>query len=249
MELPRCFPGHGVLGEEHDDDIHPDAEYVWALDPLDGTANFASRLPLWGVSIGLLRRGQPVAAFVWVPVGPDLQPGVYHARLGGGTWWNETGQRLHVAQGDDGRGRIVALPGNAYRRFGFRRPSAGTPRTHRGGSDPRSLGSIAAEMVLVADGVLRLALFVQPKIWDVAAGALLVQEAGGSVLVWRDGGWRPFERFEPMPRPQPRAAPPAALRHWSRPLIVGTPSVVQQATAALVWRPRLPGPLRRLLGT
>ena len=81
QELRRAFPDHGLLGEEHADDIASDAEYVWVLDPIDGTANFASGLPLWGISIGLLRHGAPVAGCIWVPIGPTLGPGAFHARL------------------------------------------------------------------------------------------------------------------------------------------------------------------------
>jgi len=68
-ELRAAFPEHGLLGEEHDDDIAEGARYVWVIDPIDGTMNFASGLPLFGISVGLLEDGVPVAGCIWVPVG------------------------------------------------------------------------------------------------------------------------------------------------------------------------------------
>jgi myo-inositol-1(or 4)-monophosphatase len=242
-ELRSHFPDHGLLGEEHEDDIAPDAAFVWALDPLDGTANFASRLPLWGVSLGLLHHGRPVVACIWVPVGPPLHPGVYHARFGGGAWFEQ--QRLTVAQGEDDRGRVVALPSRYWRAFRFRRSPRGTPASQRTLADPRSLGSISAEMALVAAGALRLAVFVRPRIWDVAAGALLVQEAGGTALTWRSRSWQHLTCYDPA-RPEAGPGDPA-LRHWSQPLMVGSPRAVGRAAARLAWHPRPPRILRHLL--
>lgn len=240
-ELRRRFPEHGILGEEGTEDIAADAEYVWALDPLDGTANFASGLPLWGVSMGLLRHGVPVLGCVWVPVGPTLTPGVYHARQGGGAWFDTT--RLQAAAGADERGRVLALPGRYSRLFTFQRPPAGERRS---GVDPRSLGSIVAEMTYVAAGVLRAAVFVQPKVWDVAAGVVIVQESGGRALTWRERRWTTDVRFEALPPRKGAGAP--SLRHWSLPIVVGTPSTVDRLAERLIWQPRLPMPLRRVLG-
>ena len=62
--LRAAFPEHGLLGEEHADDIVADAEYVWVIDPIDGTANFSSGLPLWGISVGLLQYGAPVVGCI-----------------------------------------------------------------------------------------------------------------------------------------------------------------------------------------
>ena len=75
-ELRAAFPDHGLLGEEHADDIAADARFVWVIDPIDGTMNFASGVPLFGISIGLLADGAPAAGCIWVPVGPTLEPGV-----------------------------------------------------------------------------------------------------------------------------------------------------------------------------
>jgi fructose-1,6-bisphosphatase/inositol monophosphatase family enzyme len=242
--LRLAFPDHGLLGEEHADDIAPDSRFVWVIDPIDGTMNFASGLPLFGISIGLLHDGAPVVGCIWVPVGPTLGPGVYHARLGGGAWFDN--QAVRVSRAEDERGQIMALPGGFLRAFRFRRPARNVPRAARALPDPRTTGSCTAELVLIASGALRAGVFIKPSIWDVAAGTLIVREAGGDVLTWQDGRWQRFVRFEPEP-PEKAKGPPA-LRHWGRPLLMGAPDAVERLTARMAWHPRLPRPLRKLIG-
>ena len=243
-ELRAAFPSHGLLGEEHADDIAADAQYVWVIDPIDGTMNFASGVPLFGISIGLLDRGVPVVGCIWAPVGPTLVPGVYHARAGGGAWFDD--QPIRVSCAEDERGQIMALPAGYLRAFRFRRPGKDVPRPARALPDPRTTGCATAEQVLVASGALRAAVFIRPSIWDVAAGTLIVREAGGLVLTWSDGQWTPFERFEPAKPPRGKGEP--ALRHWGRPLLLGAPDAIDRLRARMAWHPRLPRPLQKLIG-
>jgi fructose-1,6-bisphosphatase/inositol monophosphatase family enzyme len=146
----------------------------------------------------------------------------------------------------DERGQIMTLPGGALRPFRFRRPARGVARAQRALPDQRTLGSITAEMVLIASGVLRAGVFVKPSVWDVAAGNLIVREAGGTVLMWSGGAWRHFERFQPMAPPRATGGP--TLRHWARPLLLGAPDAVDRVVARMAWLPRLPAALQRLLG-
>jgi myo-inositol-1(or 4)-monophosphatase len=243
-ELRSRFPTHGLLGEEHADDIAADARYVWVIDPIDGTMNFASGLPLFGISVGLLEEGKPVVGCIWVPVGPTLGSGVFHARVGGRAWFDQ--QPVCVSRADDERGQIMALPAGYLRAFRFRRPGRDVPRPARALPEPRTTGSCTAELVLVASGALRAGVFIKPSIWDVAAGALIVREAGGAVLTWADGRWRQFECFVPEKPSRGKGEP--ALRHWGRPLLVGAPDAVERLTARMAWHPRLPRPLQKLIG-
>lgn len=242
-ELRRRFPTHGLLGEEHDDDIDAAAEYVWVLDPVDGTANFASGVPLWGISIGLLERGVPVVGCIFVPVGPTLGPGSYHARTGNGAWFNDL--RISVSRADDERGQLMTVPGDSWRAFRIRRARPGIPRVARALPDGRSLGSCTAELVLIASGALRAGIFLKPSIWDVAAGAVIVREAGGSVVTWADRRWQHLEHFEP--RPPEKGEGPPALRNWGQPLVLGAPDALQRLVPRLAWHPRLPKRLQRLI--
>jgi myo-inositol-1(or 4)-monophosphatase len=243
-ELREAFPEHGLLGEEHADDIGAETRYIWVLDPVDGTANFASGLPLWGISLGLLRDGAPVVGCIWVPVGHALQPGTYHARLGGGTRFES--QPVRVSRAPDERGQIQSLPGGYVRAFRFRRAGSGVPRPERALPDQRTLGSCTFELVQIAGGALRAGVFIKPSIWDVAAGVLLVREAGGTVLTWRERTWQQFDRFVPV-LPEKGSGPPA-LRHWGQPLLLGAPEAVGRLARRLAWHPRLPKRLRTLLG-
>jgi myo-inositol-1(or 4)-monophosphatase len=243
-ELRRAFPDHGLLGEEHADDIAPDARYVWVIDPIDGTMNFASGLPLFGISIGLLEDGAPVVGCIWVPVGPTLGAGAYHARLGGGAFFDDA--PIRVSKAEDERGQIMALPGGFLRAFRFKRPDKTLPRELRALPDARTTGSCTAELMLIASGALRAGVFIKPSIWDVAAGTLIVREAGGSVLTWANGQWLAFERFEPASPERGKGDP--ALRHWGRPLLMGAPEAVLRLTERMAWHPRLPRPLQKLVG-
>jgi myo-inositol-1(or 4)-monophosphatase len=244
-ELRSAFPEHGLLGEEHADDIAADASHVWVMDPIDGTMNFASGLPLFGISVGLLQDGAPVVGCIWVPVGPTLRAGVYHARAGGGGACFDD-DPVRVSKAVDERGQIMAMPAGYLRAFRFRRADKDVPRPARALPDPRTTGSCTAELMLIASGALRAGVFIKPSIWDVAAGTLIVRDAGGAVLTWKDGRWEEFQRFEPAP-PE-RGKGPAALRNWGRPLLMGAPDAVERLTARMAWHPRLPRPLQKLLG-
>jgi myo-inositol-1(or 4)-monophosphatase len=242
--LRAAFPAHGLLGEEHADDIAAGARCVWVLDPIDGTMNFASGLPLFGISTGLLEDGAPIVGCIWVPVGPTLGPGVYHARAGGGAWFDD--EPVHVSPAADERGQIMTLPGGYLRAFRFRRPPSGAARPARALPDARTLGSCTAELVLIASGTLRAGVFIKPSIWDVAAGALIVREAGGDVLTWHDGQWRAFEQF--LAEAPEKGGEPPALRHWGRPLLMGAPDAIERLTARMAWHPKLPKALQKLIG-
>lgn len=244
-ELRTAFPDHGLLGEEQADDIAPGARYIWVLDPIDGTTNFAAGFPLFGISVGLLRDGVPIVGCIWVPIGPTLGPGAYHARTGGGTWFDDT--PIRVTSAADERGQIMSVPGDFGRTFRVRRPAPGVPRPQRALPDGRTTGSCTAECVLIASGTLRAGIMVKPSIWDVAAGTLLIQEAGGRVLTWRNDQWQDFVQFDPdKPR---RSREPPGLRHWGRPLLMGAPDALDRLLPRLAWRPRLPRAIAALLRT
>ena len=229
--IHETFPDHGILGEEGEDSGAGDAEYTWVLDPLDGTTNFVNGLPLFAVSVGVLRWGHPAVGAIWSSVTPAGASGVFSARAGGGA-------RLEgrpIALDGSHRGgrppamRLAAVPGG----FGRGAGPGGRP------GDPRTLGSMAVEAALVAAGVLQSAVFMHPKIWDVAAGVTIVREAGGSALTRSGERWHELTFFR---RSRDRAGVLRPLRQWSDPLLVGPPA----ATAALAARLN-PTPLSRAL--
>ena len=232
------FPDHAILGEEGADAGSAQAEYAWVLDPLDGTTNYVNGLPLFCVSVGVLRWGHPAVGAIWTAVTPDGAAGVFSARAGGGARLN--GQPISV-DGRAGRNRqlphrIAGYPGNFGGFFTLTRHPGLRP------GEPRTLGSIAYEAAFVAAGVLQSAIFWSPKIWDIAAGVTIVREAGGSALTRTAGRWHELTYFRPGTDPKTGAARP--LRDWSGPLVIGAPELTQPLVLSL--RPTLLARLLRL---
>ncbi len=157
-----AYPDHGILGEE-EAQRHTDAEYVWAIDPIDGTGAFVDGIPIWGVSIGLMRRGEPVLGCFYMPALNEW----YEVDRDGPALFN--GQPIGVRTTDllDSEAAIL-VPSNIHRRYAIRYPGK-----------VRSLGSSAAHMCYVARGKAVGALLGRPKLWDIAASIQILQRAGG----------------------------------------------------------------------
>ncbi|MCC6176575.1 MAG: inositol monophosphatase [Chloroflexi bacterium] len=232
-ELRRAFPDHGILGEEgaaH----REDADLLWVLDPLDGTANFGGGLPFFGLSLALLDRGVPVIGCLFVPFGPHLTGGILRASLGNGA--TVDGGPLCVATGPFRPSGPVAVPPGLRAMFALEGSAGRQP------GEARNLGSIVYELAMVAGGGFQYAVFGGPKLWDVAAGVLVIREAGGMALAWERGRWRRLERFRPMHARDPRR--PAGLREWSQSILVGSPEAIRHIAPGLHRRPP-PGPALR----
>lgn len=192
--LAERFGHHGILGEELEDaPVGPDG-LLWAVDPIDGTTNFINGFPLFASSIGVLSHGRPVAGAVWCSTSHALRPGVYHAHAGGPL--NFDGEKL------------LARPNPAVRRRLAGMPHA--PMSRSQSWDSRKTGSAAIECAFVAAGLLQVAGFVRPNIWDVAAGLVLVSAAGGSIYVKAGEEWARFEGFGAAP-----------ARSWRESLVIG----------------------------
>lgn len=172
--LRAAFPDHAIEAEEEVRDPADDRPR-WFLDPLDGTVNFVHRLPAFAVSMGLFVDGQPEVAVVHLP----LLRETFHATRGGGAF---EGQRRLQVSGTETLGDAILATGFAYRRHEL------SPNNLENFSaffnDVRGLrrmGSAAIDLAYVADGRMDgyWELYLSPH--DVAAGALLVREAGGVV--------------------------------------------------------------------
>ena len=92
--IHQAYPDHSILGEEGQNLEGADKDFVWALDPLDGTVNYLNGLPFFAVSVAALYRGEPVVAALYVPTSGLLEEGVFHAHLGGPARLNDT--LIHV---------------------------------------------------------------------------------------------------------------------------------------------------------
>jgi myo-inositol-1(or 4)-monophosphatase len=232
--IKEKFPKHNILGEEGGALSESDSPFIWVLDPLDGTSNYMNGLPLFAVSVGVLWQGRPVVGCIFVPVSHRAAPGVYHARLGNGAFLN--GEKITAARTPSGRPLAEMPPGFSG---GFRLSG----RSRKSPHETRNLGSIAVELALTACGVFQYALFGAPKIWDIAAGVVLVKEAGGLAFTRpkRGGKWLPLACFQPEGKDDSKAL--EKLRGWSAPLVVGAPEAARQVVKDIR---RFHSPLARL---
>ncbi|MCC5947093.1 MAG: inositol monophosphatase [Nitriliruptoraceae bacterium] len=181
--LLERFPDHGMLSEERTT-IAPDTTWTWIVDPIDGTSNYICRLPYWCVSVALAYEGVPVLGVVDAPVLGRR----YLAERGAGAEVVSRNTSLDGAD-DTERHRTLAVrgatdwrdPANAHVPVML---TTGTARAARGAGlalNPRVMGSTALDLAIVAEGVAASSVARIPKVWDIAAGVLLVEEAGGVV--------------------------------------------------------------------
>ena len=211
--LADRFPKHDIIGEEMEERPSRDNDVIWAIDPIDGTANFVNGFPMFAASIGVLSRGRPVAGAVWCSVTHALRSGVYHARDGGDL----------LFEGEKVVSKVNPL---------VRRGLAGVPHTELSGLvwDTRKTGSAAIECALTAAGLLRVSYFEKPNLWDVAGGIALLFASGHEVRMREGKGWRKLDRFLPLPKD---AGSPPDMRNWRGALVVGQPAPVAQMCDAL----------------
>lgn len=224
----KRYPDHVMLGEEGSGKDSPPAEFTWAVDPLDGTTNFLNGVPIFGSAIGLLWRGQPVVGVTFLPWPGQPDGFLFHARHGGGAFIGD--DPIHVVpQPEPKPTGLVAVPASFRRMFHI------PPKMRSRMGEFRGSGSIAYEMAMVACGSMQYALFTGPRIWDVAAGIVLVREAGGTVLELHKRRWEPLKQFGVGPLPGQEE-----LRNWRLAEVAGNPQMVDFVTNALHRRRQLP---------
>jgi myo-inositol-1(or 4)-monophosphatase len=181
--LKGKFPEFSILGEEGG--LEEKGNLVWVIDPLDGTKNFLAGFPIFGVSVALVdaeKDFQPLAGAVYLPYGGEL----YYASLGGGAFKNGKPIKVNRHKGELKRCFFCyGFPSRAKRELklycevmlsifskvaSLRRP-----------------GAAAVDLAYVAEGIFDGTFEFELKLWDVAAGSLIVEEAGGKV------GWLNFD--------------------------------------------------------
>jgi myo-inositol-1(or 4)-monophosphatase len=176
--IRKQYPEHNIISEELGT-TYEGAPWCWIVDPLDGTTNFARGIPIWGVSIALAYEGWPVMGVIDLPALRIR----YHAVKGGGAFetCTEPGRSddnaiavmpaTVLADLKQEQNELVVLCSRTLRHFTLEIPMK-----------PRILGSAAYDFCLTAAGVCLASIDMTPKVWDMAAGWLLVHEAGGVVI-------------------------------------------------------------------
>ena len=165
------FPDHAILSEECGA-AGPKSDYLWVIDPLDGTVNYSRRIPLWGTSVALLHQGREIVGVIFDPIHDEL----YHAEEGGGAFLN--GKRIRVSETSPLSAAMIAF-GFSSNEERLRRGLAAASKLPLAASKVRGLGSAVLHLAYVACG--RMDGFFEFGInqWDIAAGLVLIREAGG----------------------------------------------------------------------
>jgi myo-inositol-1(or 4)-monophosphatase len=182
--LSSTFPEHAILAEESG--ARGEHEFLWIIDPLDGTTNFAHGYPQVAISLALQRGAQTILGLVYDPIREEL----FVARRGAGAFLNDQVVRVSTASSLSTSLLASGFPydrrehADFYLSF-FKAFMLRTQGIRRAGSAALDLCWVAAGRV---DGFWEWKL--QP--WDTAAGALLVEEAGGMVSDFRGGRFEPF---------------------------------------------------------
>lgn len=176
-ELRRAYPEYGVLGEEGGAQKagRGGGRYTWVIDPLDGTSNYLRGLPHYCVSIALTENGEPIHGVIFDPIRNEL----FVASRGGGAVLND--RKIRVAERKDLAGSIIVtgFPPRERERAGAQLECV--RQLLREAEDVRRTGSAALDLAYVACGRLDGYFEAGVKPWDIAAGVLLVREAGGRV--------------------------------------------------------------------
>ncbi len=192
--LMGARPSYGWLSEESEDTPDRlDRRFVWMVDPIDGTNAFLRHVPEWTISVGLVQEGKPVLGIVFNPATEEF----FHAIRGEGAYLN--GAPIKVSGRSELEGALFIASGGLFKKRIWKEPWPGV--------ESRWVNSVAYRLALVAAGRADATLSLSAKSeWDLAAGVLLVEEAGGVVTNHHGHGLRfnlPLPRF-----PSLVAAPP-----------------------------------------
>lgn len=170
--LTSLLPGSAFMGEEGDEASLGSSEWVWIVDPIDGTTNFSRGIPMCAVSVALFRDAEPWAGFVLNPFTDTL----YSAVAGRGAF--KDGVPMHVS----GRTFKESLLSTAYCCYekSLARPCFEvSERLYPDINDIRRIGTAALELSLIAEGAGELYFEIRLSPWDHAAGLTILKEAGG----------------------------------------------------------------------
>ena len=174
------YPAHNFLGEEGGE-LERGSKYSWVIDPLDGTRNFVNGIPIFAISIALVKGNEHIASVVYNPLTEEL----FSAEKGKGSYCN--GHKFTVSRQEASSGLITIGTSSAKES----KEIAAKIFSHalRYVSAVRYLGSAVLELAYLARGGTEGFLSLGTKRWDYAAGTLLVLEAGGYITDFEGGPW------------------------------------------------------------
>ena len=194
-ELKRAYPDYSVLGEESGGQAGKNGRYTWVIDPLDGTSNYLRGFPHYCVSIALVDNGEPTDAVIFDPLRNEL----FTASRGSGAQLNERRIRVHDRKDLAGTTIGTGFAPRERARAGAQLECVRELLVHA--EDVRRTGSAALDLAYVACGRSDAYFEAGVKAWDIAAGVLLVREAGGRVCDFRGAATPRMDERGPEARP------------------------------------------------
>lgn len=177
----KSYPKHSIVGEELGQQLGSDADYLWVIDPLDGTTNFIKGIPHFAVSIALKVKGRTEQAVVYDPIRGEL----FTATRGQGAQLNS--KRIRVNKATDLSGTVLATGFPFKQKHHIEEYMNAFSALFVHTADMRRAGSAALDLAYVAAGRVDGFFEIGLKPWDTAAGQLLVKEAGGLVTDFAGG--------------------------------------------------------------
>ncbi|OGY52992.1 MAG: hypothetical protein A3B15_03060 [Candidatus Buchananbacteria bacterium RIFCSPLOWO2_01_FULL_45_31] len=179
--LKKKFPAHAIISEESGKNKIA-SDYLWAVDPLDGTTNYFIGSPLFAVSLALFYRGQPVLGAAFAPALNEL----YFAEIEKGAYLNN--KKIKVSKNNRLKDSFLTFCHGSARQD-IRRAMKIYNKIKMAGLDSRQLGSAAIELGFVAAGRTDCILIPGAHSWDVGAGVLMAREAGGQATDFSGQEW------------------------------------------------------------
>ena len=176
----KTYPNHEIVGEEDNKKESKDSEYIWVIDPIDGTTNFVNGIPNFAISIAVLKDLEPVAGSIWIPWPNNEKSLIFSASKNNGS--AENGIKLNLVEKlNQGLDEGSASSYSSFSSIYGNKDRDVKPWNKVIKGEKRVIGSVAYEMALLAKGVIKFGLFGPASIWDFGAGLLIIKEAGGII--------------------------------------------------------------------
>jgi len=180
-KIKKHFPDHDILSEEAGAKKNG-SDYLWIIDPMDGTTNFFMHNPIFSVSIGLAYKGKIILGVIYAPILDEL----YIAEKGKGAFCNN--KRIKVSTRDKIEDSFLTFC-HGNKEANIKQAIKIYNKLKLKARDFRQLGSAAIELAYVARGITECIMIPGILSWDAAAGILLVREAGGKVTDFAGKEW------------------------------------------------------------
>ena len=225
--ITETYPDHLIVGEEDNiKKIKNNSEFIWVIDPIDGTTNFVNGIPNFAISIALLKNYEPIAGVIWIPWPNNEKSLIFSSSKNNGSRVGSLKLDLtenNISNLEEGSvtsySSFSTLFGNKNRNI--------KPWNKIIKGEKRVIGTVAYEMALAAKGVIKFGLFGPASIWDFGAGLLIIKEAGG-VIYFLDENYNiqdKFYSFEPLIKKN-ELRDEKIVYEWTGQFLIGNPMIM-----------------------